>query len=838
MPSGVAAGSYGLTITGTDLTGITHSVNGILTIRTGADFTLSVSPPQNIQQNQSASYQISVAPEPAGSGFNGTVTLSMGAITGGVSGSLSTTVISASSPATLTLNAANNASLGTYPILVNGIATSGTISHSVLAVLGVALGTTPGASVTLGTIRVQQGGPALTVSSPLNNGDTIASCSSPPTGITATLNPGQTVSVQASGSATAGTVTCTTTGTATLQPMYIFLPIEPGPGPPLTVTASLLSGGPNGSGNYQVEVSSDWLDEIDGVTICGSAGSCPDATSLVADGGSTATFDVNVPAVANGQSCSYNVVAEGYSGDPDDNGPVYGYGSVELCPAAVPYTISGTVTASGTGSTVSGVTINLSGGASGSAGTGANGSYTFGVDAGGTYAVAPASVDYTFSPPSFQFSNISEDQTADFTAQLNLACSGLSTGYLGEADLGAIPRPTALSQSLSVTGASTNVTSVDFVVWNETQAIGQGQTLPATAGTQQITIQLAQLPAVAGSPLLGSYEVVGRVHDSSGNILSCPNPAFFDLVNSQNFPPKQPATACSILGTWSDSSWPAPNPATWTLAQVTGQNPASAVAGAVTTTSTLAGTNCGPTTWKVSGAFQPAGSLTPAYWLLNATSPVPGTDTCGNSNPNFGENVSLEGSGQGCDQGTVDLGPSSNPNAQWTLQPPAPASETSNFQSWGGNNGSTGLTTNALYTGQLVAAPNTSPPFSGRAVKEVGTGAVDGCYSGLPTPIASDVAIKAVNNGSLVSAWNVQLDNSYGPDEMGYGAAIARLYQQYVGTCTMTINQMMQISTDSAAYQTYQTNSVVFTVNPGSYSVQRDTKQPASLASKNPWPNQ
>jgi len=144
VPSGVAAGSYGLTITGTDLTGITHSVNGILTIRTGADFTLSVSPPQNIQQNQSASYQISVAPEPAGSGFNGTVTLSMGAITGGVSGSLSTTVISASSPATLTLNAANNASLGTYPILVNGIATSGTISHSVLAVLGVALGTTPG----------------------------------------------------------------------------------------------------------------------------------------------------------------------------------------------------------------------------------------------------------------------------------------------------------------------------------------------------------------------------------------------------------------------------------------------------------------------------------------------------------------------------------------------------------------------------------------------------------------------------------------------------------------------------------------------------------------------
>jgi hypothetical protein len=191
----------------------------------------------------------------------------------------------------------------------------------------------------------------------------------------------------------------------------------------------------------------------------------------------------------------------------------------------------------------------------------------------------------------------------------------------------------------------------------------------------------------------------------------------------------------------------------------------------------------------------------------------------------------------------VSVGPSSNQNAQWTLQPPAPASETSSFQSWGGPNTNTGLTTNAFYTGQLVAAPNTSPPFSGRVVKEVGAGAVDGCYNNLPAALAASVRIKAINNGSLMSAWNVQLDNSYGPDEMGYGAAVARYYQQYVvGACTLAINQMMQISTDSV-YQTYQTNSVAFTVNPGSYSVQRNTNQPASVASgslatKSPWPNQ
>jgi hypothetical protein len=135
-----------------------------------------------------------------------------------------------------------------------------------------------------------------------------------------------------------------------------------------------------------------------------------------------------------------------------------------------------------------------------------------------------------------------------------------------------------------------------------------------------------------------------------------------------------------------------------------------------------------------------------------------------------------------------------------------------------------------------VGAQN-SPPFSGRNVKEVGSNVADGCYNNLNAALAASVRIKPIANSSLASNWNIQLDNSYGPDEMGYGPAITRFYQQYVGECMMTINQMMQISTDSA-YRTYQTNTVVFKVTPGSYSVQRDNNQPASLASKSPWPIQ
>jgi len=134
VPPGVAAGQYRLTITGADSTGVPHFVYGILNIQQGADFTLSVSPsPQSVAQGGSASYTISVVPGPAG--FNGTVTLNMGAITGGVSASLNVATISANSPATLTLNVSSTAALGILPATILG--TAGPLIASTSAVLNV-----------------------------------------------------------------------------------------------------------------------------------------------------------------------------------------------------------------------------------------------------------------------------------------------------------------------------------------------------------------------------------------------------------------------------------------------------------------------------------------------------------------------------------------------------------------------------------------------------------------------------------------------------------------------------------------------------------------------------
>jgi hypothetical protein len=338
VPPGVAAGQYGFTITGADSTGATHSVNEILIIQQGADFTLSVSPAQNIQQGQSASYQISMAP--AGAGFSGTVTLSMGAITGGVTGSLSTTVISPGSPATLTLNAANSATLGTYPILVNGTATSGSISHSVLATLGVAMSTSPGGTataggtVTIGTVAVPPGVPAgITVSSPVLLGPNQAVCSMSQgsTGITATPNVGtQTITFTATSSAGPATATCTT-GAPEPAPQYVQVPCLPEDLIDLSVA-------PDGPGVWEFDVSSaDPDDSFYSIGVSTNTRSGSYYMSATPDGTSDnpASFTVTW---LNGDTCgTYNVAVSGYFDDGYDASPIYANASAGyLCYEAPP----------------------------------------------------------------------------------------------------------------------------------------------------------------------------------------------------------------------------------------------------------------------------------------------------------------------------------------------------------------------------------------------------------------------------------------------------------------------------------------------------------------------
>ncbi|HMQ05498.1 MAG TPA: choice-of-anchor Q domain-containing protein [Pyrinomonadaceae bacterium] len=110
---------------------------------------------------------------------------------------------------------------------------------------------------------------------------------------------------------------------------------------------------------------------------------------------------------------------------PDGSKIFWGRGDATVVMAANPlnvpptHSISGQVTENGVG--LSGVTITLSGNASGSTTTDSAGNYVFaGLPPNGTYTLTPTLASYTFSPASLVVSSLSTDHgDADFTAARN-----------------------------------------------------------------------------------------------------------------------------------------------------------------------------------------------------------------------------------------------------------------------------------------------------------------------------------------------------------------------------------------------------------------------------------
>src|SRR5205807_1221677 len=81
----------------------------------------------------------------------------------------------------------------------------------------------------------------------------------------------------------------------------------------------------------------------------------------------------------------------------------------------ITFTISGRV-ADGGSNGISGVTMSLSGSATDTKTTDANGNYSFtGLGCGGNYTVMPSKSGFSFTPPSQTFNTLTANQTADFT---------------------------------------------------------------------------------------------------------------------------------------------------------------------------------------------------------------------------------------------------------------------------------------------------------------------------------------------------------------------------------------------------------------------------------------
>jgi len=132
--TGTAPSSYPLTITGTSGT-LTHTTSVTLTVTTPPpppDFSLGSSPAsQSVVAGNSASYSVTITPT---GGFNAAVTLSVGGLPSGASGTFNPNnqVMTSS---TLSVTTTTGTTPGSYPLTITG--TSGTLTHSTSVTLTV-----------------------------------------------------------------------------------------------------------------------------------------------------------------------------------------------------------------------------------------------------------------------------------------------------------------------------------------------------------------------------------------------------------------------------------------------------------------------------------------------------------------------------------------------------------------------------------------------------------------------------------------------------------------------------------------------------------------------------
>lgn len=137
----------------------------------------------------------------------------------------------------------------------------------------------------------------------------------------------------------------------------------------------------------------------------------------------------------------------------------------------VSYSISGKVTAEG-GQAMSGATVSLSGGLSLTTVTDAAGNYSFTVPAEANYEITATKTDYVMSPASHSFTNLSNNQTANFVA----APAHTVSGRITDGEHG------ASGVEVRVTGTDTRTVLTDSAgFYSVGLAVGGSYTLTPTA---------------------------------------------------------------------------------------------------------------------------------------------------------------------------------------------------------------------------------------------------------------------------------------------------------------------------------------------------------------------
>src|SRR5213079_990056 len=116
--SSTPAGSYKLTITGTDGASLTHTTSVTLVVSGPSDFTISATPAsQTVRAGSSASYTVNIA---GSAGFSGTVALSVSGLPRKINASFNPSSVVGSGTSTLKISPNPQAPHGTFTVTITG----------------------------------------------------------------------------------------------------------------------------------------------------------------------------------------------------------------------------------------------------------------------------------------------------------------------------------------------------------------------------------------------------------------------------------------------------------------------------------------------------------------------------------------------------------------------------------------------------------------------------------------------------------------------------------------------------------------------------------------------
>jgi protocatechuate 3,4-dioxygenase beta subunit len=249
---------------------------------------------------------------------------------------------------------------------------------------------------------------------------------------------------------------------------------------------------------------------VDNQTVHGSSVTTSSGTATVS---ATATMSYQGQPITSA-TVSVPLYAQGFSCTNVSDKVTY-----TVSPAST-YTISGTITANGSG--LAGVTVTLTGTGSASTTTDSSGHYSFASAANGTYTVTPSLAGYSFTPASASVTVNNANATQNFTASgITYTMSGSVTAN-GSGLAGVTVTLTGAATNSTTTNAngkySFNVASGNYTITPSLAGYGFSPA-SATVSVNSANVTVPNFTAITSSGLVGYWSFNDSTNigqDSSG----------------------------------------------------------------------------------------------------------------------------------------------------------------------------------------------------------------------------------------------------------------------------------------------------------------------------------